>query len=123
MKKLCIVLFLVTLLSANLNAQINYSFSATIRTYTPVVGGITPTLINPPDDYEDEGEEGVSYDYSTTPDEGIGDNIPIGFTFNYNGLDYSNINIDANGFATFGNAELAKLLGGNVEQYFINSLA
>src|SRR5215212_4913691 len=74
-------------------AQVNYSFSATTATYAAVTGGTTPTLINRPFDY---GQ--YSYSYAT----GIANNIPLSFTFNYNGVDYTTINISANGFATLG---------------------
>lgn len=42
---------------------------------------------------------------TTTPDEqvtALGSEIPLGFTFNFNGTNYTNIRISANGFITFG---------------------
>ncbi len=95
MKKYYILATLLLLIFSIIsNAQVNYSFTAMTSTYIPVTGGTTPTLINRP--YTAYGDK------STTYDEGIADSIPIGFTFNYNGVDYSYIHICANGFATLG---------------------
>ncbi len=91
-------------------AQVNYSFSAATAAYVPVTGGITPTLFMSPYDYDGN----TSYTY----DEGMANAIPIGFTFNYNGINYTNININANGFATLGSPFLQVAS----ENYFINSL-
>lgn len=83
---------IMILLSVSLHAQLNYTFSAAAATYLPITGGTTPVLINRP--------YGVGQ-YSYTYDEGFANDVPIGFTFNYNGHDYTTININANGFATF----------------------
>ncbi len=72
------------------SSQVNYTFSASSGTYTPITGGTAVTLVN----------AGVT-DASTT-DEGFANNIPIGFTFNYNGADYTTIHINTNGFLAFG---------------------
>ncbi len=45
----------------------------------------------------------LSYNGSANTDDGYA-SIPIGFTFNYGGTDYTNLNVDANGWASFGAA-------------------
>src|SRR5258705_13074695 len=69
------------------NGQVNYLFSASTQPYEPVVGGITPHLVS---DYPGGWE---------VEDEGFA-TVPIGFTFNYNGENYSQANVDVNGFIT-----------------------
>jgi hypothetical protein len=89
-KKITSFLILVSVLFyTNSFPQVNYGFSATTRAYVPVSGGITPPFINIPYDY--------NLDVAASSDEGLGDSIPIGFTFNYNGVNHNYINIDANG--------------------------
>jgi len=73
-------------LSFNCNAQLNYLFSATTRPYVPVTGGITPPLI-------------TDYTAWEARDEGFG-RVPIGFTFKYDGENYTHANVDVNGFIT-----------------------
>ncbi len=112
MKKYYILVFLLPLtFSLTVRSQVNYSFSATTATYIPVTGGTTPTLINRPYDYGH-----ISFTY----DEGLANSIPIGFTFNYNGIDYTTINICANGFATLGSPFINDI--NTVENFYINSL-
>jgi len=38
------------------------------------------------------------------PDDGTADNIPVGFTFDFNGNKYNSVNVNVNGFVTFGPA-------------------
>ncbi len=111
MKKNYTFIALLLLTSIGSYAQVNYTFIATTASYTPVAGGTTPALINRPYDF---GQT------SSTYDEGIANNIPIGFTFNYNGAGYTAINICANGFATLGSPFLENL--GYVENFYINNL-
>lgn len=61
----------------------NYSFASSSGTYTPISGG---TVL-------------ASSDWDDGP-AGIG--IPLGFTFRYNGVDYTTCNINLNGFISFG---------------------
>jgi hypothetical protein len=75
-------------LSINSNAQLNYLFSASSKPYVPVEGGIAPHLImvppfngNPPWTLSDEGFA----------------QVPVGFTFNYNGKEYDSVTVSANG--------------------------
>ncbi len=72
------------------SSQVNYTFSASSGTYTLISGGTAVTLVN----------AGVTD--ATTTDEGFANNIPIGFTFNYNGVDYTTVHINTNGFLALG---------------------
>lgn len=106
--------FVAVMLSAvisDVSAQVNYAFSATTAVYTPITGGTTPALFSRPWDLNKS---------SPTYDEGIANNIPLGFIFNYNGVDYTSINICANGFATLGSPFRDTL--SYVENFYINNL-
>ncbi|MFN8700386.1 MAG: hypothetical protein ACK5XQ_13765, partial [Flavobacteriales bacterium] len=61
-----------------------YSFSASSGTYTPITGG---TVVNAP---------------TRTFDDNNFTALPIGFTFNYNGLDYTQFGVNANGWIMMG---------------------
>lgn len=87
MKKMYFLTIIMLLaLSINCNAQLNYLFSATTKPYVPVTNGITPPLIT---DYTvwEERDEGFA-------------RVPIGFTFKYDGENYTMANVDVNGFIT-----------------------
>jgi hypothetical protein len=89
MKK--IYTFLLALLTiATGQAQINYDFSATAGTFTELVGGTSPTFTAV-----------TTYDAT---DEGYANNLPIGFTFAYNGSNYTTFHINSNGFIGLGSA-------------------
>lgn len=89
MKKFNLLLLAVTILaSIDTTAQLNYLFSATSKPYVPVTGGIIPQLK-------------TVYNYELS-DEGFG-TIPLGFTFNYNGTNHTEVSVSANGFITLGN--------------------
>ena len=110
-KNFTLTALIVIIFSLNTDAQVNYSFSATTATYVPVSGGTIPSLYRRPYDYGSN---------SPTYDEGIANSVPIGFTFNYNGIDYTTINVCANGFATLGapfNSDTTV-----VENFYINTL-
>ena len=87
---ICFVLFLSP------NAQPpNYAFQAASGTYTPLVGGTAVVF---------------TYNAATNYDDGItipANAIPIGFTFNYNGTNYTAIKPCANGWASFSTTALA----------------
>jgi len=91
MKKIYLHLFIILLvLSYNANAQVNYLFNSFQSSYTPLENGIHPALDNPtPAGYYEE-------------DEGFANQVPIGFTFKYNNTNYTHLNINVNGFVTFG---------------------
>lgn len=84
------LLFVCVLAQLKTTAQVNYTFTATQSTYAPLVYGTIPSLSNPtPTGYYEE-------------DEGFANAVPIGFTFNFNNTNYSSLNINVNGFVTFG---------------------
>ncbi len=79
-----LVCFLIAFTS--LKAQVSaYSFSSSAGTYTPIVGGTnnasTPTTII---------------------DDNVYTNQPIGFTFRYDGVDYTAFGMNANGWISLG---------------------
>lgn len=88
MKKIYLLIPVFLFIKINLHAQLNYSFSATNSSYSAIVGGANPTLL------------------ATTSggktDEGYANNISIGFTFNYNGTNYTTLGICTNGFIYLG---------------------
>ena len=68
------------------NAQVNaYAFSAFSGTYTSLVGATQSSL-------------------ALTVDGGMSTTIPIGFTFVYNGISYTDVRLSADGFLVFGTA-------------------
>lgn len=72
-------------LSLEANAQIaasNYSFSAQSGTFTEITGGTNVSAVQ--------------------SDEDISGAVPIGFTFNYCGIDYTELIASSNGFLSFG---------------------
>jgi hypothetical protein len=79
--------FLLLLLTNLAVAQApSYAFTAVSGTYTAISGGTAvPYLFNG----------------TANNDDGYA-SIPIGFTFNYNGTNYTNVTVCANGFVTFG---------------------
>ena len=106
-------MLLIVLLPGIVKAQFNYSFSATTAPYGPVVGGTTPTLLNRPSGFSPGN---IAASYAT----GFVNGIPIGFTLNHNGVDYTNINVSANGFATLGSPFLEDV--SQVQSFYINTL-
>lgn len=95
-KRIFTLLFFIVLLFSKANAQPpNYAFQAASGTYTPLTGGTAVVLTyNAAANYDD----GI-----TTP----ANAIPIGFTFNYNGTNYTSIKPCANGWASFSTTALA----------------
>ena len=94
MKKLFVV-FSLLLYSSLVSAQIDYAFSTASGSYNPLAGATTATLTaaNP-------GGRPLL-------DESFANDIPIGFTFQYNGLDYGTLHLNANGMASLGAPFLA----------------
>lgn len=88
-KRFSAVLLVLTLTAIHALAQVssNYSFSQQSGTYTPITGG---TLVN-------DGNLLIARYFD---DEEIED-IPLGFTFNYNGSNFTTVNLSTNGFLTF----------------------
>jgi hypothetical protein len=90
MMKRSVLFNLLVLLLVTVQAQVNYSFTAVPGTYTQIAGQ-TPLLTS-----------SDSTLFSNT-DEGFANALPIGFRFNYNGIGYTSLNVNVNGFFTFGN--------------------
>jgi hypothetical protein len=86
----------IVLLTNFSNAQPpNYAFQAISGTYTPISGGTAVIL---------------TYNGAANNDDGIttpANAVPIGFTFNYNGTNYTTIKPCANGWASFSVTALA----------------
>lgn len=92
MLKKLLYLFIGLVFSASFSrAQItNYNFSASTggaAAYTAITGG-TPIV--------------TQYNATNDNDDGFANALPIGFTFNFNGTNYTTFNVCANGFMTFG---------------------
>ena len=82
MKKITFLLvFVLMLMNVSFAQQVSlYSFSESTDSYNPVNGTIA----------------------SATGDDGSQNGISIGFTFNYEGVDYSTFSINTNGFINLG---------------------
>ena len=91
MKKFYLLL-LTTVLVLTLNAQIFYSFKDSTGTYTPITGTYVTTK-----QLSSNATVG-----SPAYDDGYFNGITIPFTFTYNGVAYTKINVCTNGFATLG---------------------
>ncbi len=87
------------------SSQVNYTFSASSGTYTPLSGGTAVTLVS-------AGVTGAS-----TTDEGFANSVPIGFTLNYNGVNYTAVHINTNGFLAFGTPFIP------ADGYYVNNLS
>lgn len=96
MKKIYSLSAFILLLSFT-QAQVNtYTFSSTVGTYTPITGG---TLIA----YGQPVSNSTSSDgYANIYNEAY-HNRPIGFTFNFNSLDFTEFGFATNGFLKLGN--------------------
>lgn len=94
MIKRILPLFLIALGMSNLvKAQMNYTVSYPTSTFTAVTAGTVATL----------DPNSFSVQLGTDEfDEGSANNITMPFTFNFNGVNYTKININANGFVTLG---------------------
>src|SRR5829696_8996324 len=87
MKNLLSSLVVCIVITSTVQAQISntYQFSYYNGTFTPITGGTAVSYV---------------YNGAANADDGYA-TVPIGFTFNYDGTNYTNIIVDANGFATF----------------------
>ena len=90
MKKAFIFSCMLILSATWAYSQVNYIFSASVGTYNSLGGATTATLT-------------AAYpNVKTILDESFSNDIPIGFTFQYNGINYTKIHLNANGFAALG---------------------
>ena len=86
---LCIFIVLVLIANTSSSQITNYNFRATTggsAAYVPITG-TSVTLTG---------------SCSTSTDEGYANDIPLGFTFKFNGVTYTNINVSTDGTASFG---------------------
>ncbi len=106
MKKL-LPFLLLSLFSFVSKAQLNYNFSTSAGTFTPLSGDVVAPLM-------------AAYSPTKTLlDESFANNIPVGFSFQYNGINYTTIHLNSNGFATFGTPFLSSTAN---PSYEINEL-
>lgn len=80
--KLILLFCLVVMVSVGWSAVTEYTFTSTTGTYTPITDG---TLHG-----------------TDANDEQVFNNVPLGFTFNFNGVDYTSVSIATNGFIAMG---------------------
>jgi|GEM_PF-2949243 len=106
MKSTFLSVFILLMVWSGVKAQVSYSFSTATGSYVALTNGITPTLISP-----FAGVFGPA-------DEGYANNVSIGFNFVYNGVNYSAVNLNVNGFMTLG----AGFVDNPDEDYFENNL-
>ncbi|TAG29596.1 MAG: T9SS C-terminal target domain-containing protein [Sphingobacteriia bacterium] len=90
-----IAILLVIFCSLHLKAQIYYSFSATQGNYSSLTTATTAPLT------------AAFPSAKNLLDESFSNNIPIGFSFNYNGTNYNTIHLNSNGYVSLGAAFLA----------------
>ena len=79
----------------SVKAQTDYTFSSQSGTYTSLISPTSAILVP------------AHVGTRTTLDESFANNISLGFAFQYNGINYSNIHLNANGFASLGAVFLA----------------
>lgn len=91
---LCSFIGMVLLVNFSIAQPPNYAFQSVSGTYTPIAGGTAVIL---------------TYNGAANNDDGIttpANAVPIGFTFNYNGTNYTSIKPCANGWASFSTTAL-----------------
>ena len=86
--KTFLILLMLVLIKSVFGQASNYSFSEDLVSYDPISAGTVYNSGNGPNRIDDQT-------YS---------NLPIGFTFNYNGTNYTQFSISANGFIAFGSS-------------------
>jgi Secretion system C-terminal sorting domain len=90
-KKILPTIMALALMVTTLNAQINYTFSASTGTYTALT---TPTQVT----------LAACVTGNPATDDGYKNNITIPFSFNFNGTAYTKVHVCSNGFLAFGTA-------------------
>lgn len=89
MKKQVLLLLIVVSITISAKAQLYYSLTSSISSFTPISGGTVPY-------FNENGTDPLS-------DEGYATDIPIGFNFTFNkNFTYSTVSISTNGFISFG---------------------
>ncbi|MCX6269410.1 MAG: T9SS type A sorting domain-containing protein [Bacteroidetes bacterium] len=96
MKKLlliiCVLMFSLWTIGQNIT---NYAFTATTGLWSPLVGGVNPTL-------------------SGTLDDGYASAIPLGFSFTYMGIPYTTCAVSTNGFLVLGGTLTTSIAANNL---------
>lgn len=93
MKKIVLSLLTSCFVFSYLHAQLNYTFQTEIGTGVKAFQYLSAGATSAPLETSDT-DIGID-------DEGLANNIPIGFTFNYNGIDYTQVHANTNGFISF----------------------
>ncbi|MCC6251134.1 MAG: PKD domain-containing protein [Bacteroidia bacterium] len=86
---LLVIVFCALKISKAQVASPNYTFSTNTGTYTPITGGTVVAL-------SDESTQ-IPWDI------GYSAGLPIGFTFKYNGVNYTDFSINMDGYISMGN--------------------
>lgn len=102
MKKTFTLLCVLITTVITLKAQINYAFSTATGTFSSITG-TSPTLL--------------ATTGNSNTDEGYANALAIGFTFTYNGVNYTTFNVSTNGIISFGSGFTAS------STFFSNSLS
>lgn len=84
--------FLLVLFVLSSNAQINYTFSTATGIYNSITSGTSPSL--------------TATTSGGNTDEGFANAISIGFSFDYNGTNYTSLGVCTNGFLYLGSSGL-----------------
>lgn len=107
-RNLLLIIFSLVFLFRNVNAQIDCGYAFEFSTTTPY----TPLAINPPTVTLASGSDLPTDPFDVSPtDEEIFANVPLGFTFNFNGNNYTKIGVTSNGWIWFGNHQPVKVGG------------
>jgi hypothetical protein len=101
------------LVSANLNAQLNYTVSFPAATYTALPANATHPTLSLAYPLTQAAAEGVP-----ATDEGAANNLTLPFPFKFNGTSYTTYHINSNGFIALGSQALDTF-----DLYYINNLA
>jgi hypothetical protein len=88
LKKSIVIIAVCTVSMANAQVATTYVFSQSVGTWTPITGGIAFAAV------------GSGWDDAS------GTALPIGFTFTYNGTNYTEFGINPNGFIIMGNGPI-----------------
>ena len=110
MKKILYFVWL-SLFSYISKAQLNYNFSTATGTFTLLSGDVVAPLVAA---------------YSPTKsllDESFANDIPLGFNFQYNGINYTTIHLNVNGFASLGTPFLSSITDPTYEVNELRSIS
>jgi hypothetical protein len=94
------VVLLLSWIASPLYAQVasGYAFSQASGTYTPIAGGTVPTITS--------STFGAGVGSPMGPGNNLDDvsatGLPIGFTFNFNSVDYTTFSVNSNGYLVMG---------------------